>query len=302
MLHNVLIVKRLIVVILALAGSLTLYGFQQVDSHYLNVLDKAEQYYREGDYQNAVSKLKIVIFGLYGEEKLQAKAYVYLSLSYFYLKDRENSEKYLRDAETLMGQQDLLALDITEAARNDLERLIYTIKAGRNPITGFRILPKLPEENLISNTGSDQRQLEQRIKDNPRDPSSFYELYNLFRENYNYPEAKKAIEDLIKNNPRETYAHYILGIILYQEKKFKDAINRFEDFFKFSGNVTVEENIFTEIIAYQILSHYLQGDRNKTEKLLTQYAAFFTLERIRALPLSEKDKNMLRGIINMNRK
>ena len=164
------------------------------------------------------------------------------------------------------------------------------------------MLPRLPEEVSISNTDSDQRQLEQRIKDNPKDPSSFYELYNLFRENYNYPGAKKAIEDLIKNMPREAFAHFLLGIILYQEKEFKDAINRFEDFFKFSGNATVEENIFTEIIAYQILCHYLHGDRNKTEKLLTQYAAFFTIERIRALPLSEKDKNMLRGIIDTYRK
>jgi len=299
MFNSVSTKKSVLAIALIVSVTLTLLNAQQVDSFYLDVLKKGEQYYIDGDYANAIRKLKIAIFGLNAAKELHAKAYVYLCLSHFYLKDKDNSEKYLKDAERLMGQEELLALDITDAARNDLERLIYTFKAGSNPVNGLRLLPKLPNDKLLSNSNSDQYQLEQRVRDNPRDPSFYYELYNIYRRNYNYSGAKKTIEDLVKNNPHEMYGYYLLGIILYQEVKFKEALDRFENFFKLTGSAIVKEDILTEVFAYQILSNYLKGDRNKVRELITQNATSFTRERIQSIPLSEKDKRMLQGIVDI---
>lgn len=276
----------------------TLFGSQQVDPFYRDVLDKGEQLYLEGDYKSAIKKFNVAVFGLHGAYELQAKAYVYLCLSHFYLREKDESQMYLKEAEKLMDIKKLLSLDITDAARNDLERIIYTIKAGSNPVSGLRMLPKLPEEITISNPISDQRQLEQSIRKNPRNPSFYYELYNIHRENYNYSGAKKTIEDLVKNIPSEMYGHYLLGIIYYQEKEYDDAIERFKDFYRLSAGVSLKEKILTEVIAYQILSNYLKGNRGKAQEIITQNIASLTSDKNRALPLSEKDKRMLQGIVD----
>jgi tetratricopeptide (TPR) repeat protein len=276
----------------------TLFGRQQVDPFYRNVLEKGEQLYMEGDYKNAIKKLNVAVFGLNNASELQAKAYVYLCLSHLYLKDADKSEMYLREAEKLMDVEALLSLDIADGARNDLERFIYTIKAGSNPVGGLRMLPKLPEEITISNPVSDQRQMEQSIRENPRNPSSYYALYNIQRENYDYEGGKKTIEDLVDKMPSEMYGHYLLGIIDYQEKKYDDALDRFRDFYRLSAEVALKEKIFTEVISYQILSNYLKGDRDKAREIITQNISSLTLEKIRALPLSERDKRMVLGIIN----
>jgi tetratricopeptide (TPR) repeat protein len=276
----------------------TLLDSQQVDSFYLRVLERGEQYYMEADYTNALDKLKVAIFGLYGATEHQAKAYVYMCLSYFYLKDAANSEKYLKEAEQLMTTEELLDLDITESARNDLERLVYTLRAGNNPIAGLKMLPKIPDEGLLVNTHSDQSQLIQGIRENPRNPSLYYKLYNIYRENYNYQGAKKTIEDLVEKNPNEMYGYYLFGIVQYQDKEFKDALSSFDNFFKLSAGLPVREVLLTEVIAYQVLSNYLRGDRNKANELVDQHAASLTRERIRTLPLSEKDKRMLQGIVD----
>ena len=94
------------------------------------------------------------------------------------------------------------------------------------------------------------------------------------------------------------YGYYLLGIIKYQEKDFKDALNSIENFFELSDGTSIKESVLDEVISYQILSTYLRGDRNKAQELITQHAASFTKDRIRALPLSEKDKRMLQGIVD----
>ena len=64
----------------------TLLG-QEADPFYLNLLKKAEKSLLEGNFSKAIEELEIAAFGLTTERRLEAKAYVYMSLSYFYLKD-----------------------------------------------------------------------------------------------------------------------------------------------------------------------------------------------------------------------
>jgi len=295
---KICIKKSLLALMLVAVFCSTVLRSQQVDSFYIRVLERGEQYYMDSDYINALDKLKVAIFGLHGAKELQAKAYVYMCLSYFYLKDRANSEKYLKEAEKLLTTEEILALDITEAARNDLERLTYTLRAGSNPLAGLRMLPKIPDESLISDSNSDQSQLTQDIRENPNNPSLYYKLYNIYRESYNYQGAKKTIADLVKNNPYEMYGYFLFGIIQYQDNEFKEALTNLENFLKLSAGLSVKESILTEVISYQILSTYLRGDRNKVHELVAQHAASLTRDRIRALPLSEKDKRMLQGIVD----
>ena len=61
-----------------------LQGFQ-VDSFYLNLLEKGEKSFKEGRFQDAAAELKIAIFGLQKDKSLEGKACIYLGISCYYL-------------------------------------------------------------------------------------------------------------------------------------------------------------------------------------------------------------------------
>lgn len=101
---------------------------EQIDPFYLRLLEKAQKSFIAKNYMDAARDFEIASFGLTGDKTLKAKAYVYLSLSRFYLKDMKSSEKYLREAADLMGDQGFESLHIYESALPDLEKLLTLFK------------------------------------------------------------------------------------------------------------------------------------------------------------------------------
>lgn len=101
---------------------------QETDAFYKNLFKKGEKSFLAKKYKEAVKELEIAVFGLYKEKELRGKAYVYLSLSHYYLKDRKKCEKYLRDAFDLLGDEGIKKLELDKFARSDLEKLIKFFK------------------------------------------------------------------------------------------------------------------------------------------------------------------------------
>lgn len=97
---------------------------EQIDPFYLRLLEKAQKSFLGKNYEDAARDFEIASFGLTGDKTLRAKAYVYLSLSRYYLKDIKSSEKYMREAADLMGEKELATLEIYESALPDLEKLL----------------------------------------------------------------------------------------------------------------------------------------------------------------------------------
>lgn len=97
---------------------------QQIDPFYRQLLEKAQKSFLAKNYEEAARDFEIASFGLTGDKTLRAKAYVYLSLSRYYLKDIKSSEKYMREAADLMGEKELATLEIYESALPDLEKLL----------------------------------------------------------------------------------------------------------------------------------------------------------------------------------
>jgi outer membrane protein assembly factor BamD (BamD/ComL family) len=117
---------------LLLAGAILL-GYsdlkcQETDAFYKNLFKKGEKSFLAKNYKEAVKELEIAVFGLYKEKELRGKAYVYLSLSHYYLKDRKQSEKYLREAFELLGDEEIKKMELDKFARSDLEKLIKFFK------------------------------------------------------------------------------------------------------------------------------------------------------------------------------
>ena len=101
---------------------------QETDAFYKNLFEKGEKSFLAKNYKEAVKELEVAVFGLYKEKELRGKAYVYLSLSYYYLKDRKKSEKYLREAFELLGDEGIKSLKLDKSVHSDLEKLIKYFK------------------------------------------------------------------------------------------------------------------------------------------------------------------------------
>lgn len=111
-----------------LFGYSNLIRCQETDAFYKNLFKKGEKSFLAKKYKEAAKEFEIAVFGLYKEKELRGKAYVYLSLSHHYLKDIKKSEKYLREAFELLGDEGIKNLELDKSARSDLEKLIKYFK------------------------------------------------------------------------------------------------------------------------------------------------------------------------------
>jgi len=124
-----MIVKKTVRLCVLLLVGVILIGYsdlacQETDAFYKNLFKKGEKSFLAKKYKEAAKELEIAVFGLYKEKELRGKAYVYLSLSHYYLKDIKKCEKYLREAFELLGDERIKNLELDKPARSDLEKLI----------------------------------------------------------------------------------------------------------------------------------------------------------------------------------
>ena len=103
---------------------------QETDPFYLRLLTQGERSLLAKKYREAAKELEIAAFGLHKETNLKAKALAYMSISYYYLRDMENCEKYMRQALDLIGAEKTADLEkeIDESLRNDFQKLLVHFK------------------------------------------------------------------------------------------------------------------------------------------------------------------------------
>jgi hypothetical protein len=108
---------------------------QETDAFYKNLFKRGEKSFLAKNYKEAVKELEIAVFGLYKEKELRGKAYVYLSLSHYYLKDIKKCEKYIRDAFELLGDEEIKKIELEKPARADLEKIIeyFRLREEKKP-------------------------------------------------------------------------------------------------------------------------------------------------------------------------
>lgn len=110
---------------------------QQSDPFYTNLLEKAQKSFLAKNYEEAAREFEIAAFGLTGDKILRAKAYVYLSLSQYHLKDVKAAEKSLHEAAAIVGDEGFAKLEIYESAWPDLEKLMAffnIVQAQNGPV------------------------------------------------------------------------------------------------------------------------------------------------------------------------
>ena len=101
-------------------------GDQSPASFYETILLSGEEAFFSGEYKKAIKELEIAAFGLFHRKILAAKAYILISLSYSHLEDRDNAGEFLKEAASLVNEQELRAieLNIDDSDSEMLESLI----------------------------------------------------------------------------------------------------------------------------------------------------------------------------------
>ncbi len=268
---------------LMIFGGAILYG-QEAHLFYLDLLRKGEKSFLARNYKDAIRELEIAIFGPLGERKLRVKAYIYLSISHYYLENIEKSEKHLKDAENLMGNEEFTSLEIAKSALSELQELVNYFKR-------IRIQKEGTEELALI------KALEMKMKSDTQNTALYFELFELYRKYNNLRAGKKILNKLIKKNPAEVKGYYLLGITYYKERKYKDAEKNFVKIFKVTENIRINKNLLGEAGAYLLLSTYLQGDRKRALMLFAGLMNYLPEEKISSSSLNKKDKVILQEII-----
>jgi TonB family protein len=140
---------------------------QQTDPFYTNLLEKAEKSFLAKNYAEAARDFQIASFGLAGNKILMAKAYVYLSLSQYNLKDVKASEKSMQEAAAIMGEEGFSKLGIHESARPAFEKLLafFSIPQPQSePLSGAVADPKQETEAKAVPASPENKPVEKAVE------------------------------------------------------------------------------------------------------------------------------------------
>lgn len=289
-----------IIGILVFRGTI-LFG-QETDPFYLDFFHKGEKSFLAKNYKDAIKQLEIATFGRLGGTKLRAKAYIYLSLSHYYQEDLEKSEKYLNDAENLLGKGEFTSLGMSESVLSEFQKLMNYFKdreIQKEEDEGRLLKKENPEAKESQKKKEIDRinELEMKIKSGWQNSANYYELFDLYRKNDNLKDGRKTLKKLIKINRAEVRAYFLLGTTYYEERKYKEATNNFVKIFELTESYRIDQNVLGEAGAYLILSTHLQGDQKGALTMVAGLMNYMPEEKISSSSLNEKDKSILQSII-----
>ncbi len=281
---------------------------QGVDPFYSNLFKKGEQSFFNSDYSQAIKELEIAAFGLPQDDPLKTKAYIYMSLSYYYLKDTVNSEKFYITAINSLGDQGFSSIELDDEVRMHFNELARIFSKGEQSS-----LPYSSDESEKSKAAIQDEEgrtkaepekaidpikaLKEAIKKSPRTPALYYNLYDLYQEKGDTKEAINTLKDMTKKNPNEIDGYLLLGRTYFTVRKYKDAMKTFEKIFELSSKQSIAEPALLESRAYLILSTFYKGDEKKAKQIAGGSFDVFTPSTIESLPLDQVQKNQLAEII-----
>jgi tetratricopeptide (TPR) repeat protein len=276
---------------------------QDIDPFYTGLLEKGLRSFLSGDYANAFKLIKISIFGISADKKLLTKAYIYLGFSQYYLKNYKESEIQFRNALELVGSEGFDEIDIDDKSRDELSGVLARFQLGEfsPPEPEIKVVSKpreRPLENSSDNNIEDMiKDLKESIAATPDNTLLYYDLYELYKKEGNKREGRRILEQLVERNPEEIYAFYLLGLLRFQDRRYKDSEKHFEEALRTRRTLVLSQELIEEAKAYQIISTYLRGDKERALDMMATSVHLFTEVKIRQLPLEATDKATLREII-----
>lgn len=206
----------------------------EIDHFYLELLEDGEKAFLADEFGESAASLEVAAFGLTRNAGLLLKAYLYLAVSWYELRNFEKSRTVLADAAGIIktGREADLAVDgKTRQAVVAVARALQvnlplpepeTDSAGPKPGTHMTAVNNRPTEvraetplkkvevKAPSAVLSEIEVLQSTLKNDPGNTQAAFKLCSVHFDQKRYKEARKILRDLASNNPREIRAMMLL--------------------------------------------------------------------------------------------
>lgn len=275
---------------------------QEIDPFYLRVFNHGESLFKEGNFREAAKEMKVAVFGMEGHNEMLGKAHVYMGLSYYYLEQKEESEKHLKKALDFIGTEGINKIELSPKRKDDLSKIlayfgIVNLEPKTEAVSPQPSKDKTKNKDVSENKINDLKKV---LQENPKEIEAYYQLFNIYLENKNTKKARNTLEKLTKQHPLETKALYLLGTLHFKEKNFNKAEYYFSRIFAISKSREVPTEIMDPSRAYYILSFYYRGKKDKAYELAKEIRSFLTVDKINSLNLDETDRRVLSEILDIS--
>lgn len=248
--------------------SVRLHSAQAIDPFYLKLFQDGEASFQARDFTTAVKELEIALFGLSADRKKAAKAYIYLSLSYRVLKNRDLCRQFLSRAITILGEEGPDSLGLDAVTLNDYVRLVedFRIAPGATPgkqngVARDKAAEPAAQKIRRPVESSRVRELETRLKASPDEASIQYELVSLYFEQKNYRKIISIMEGVLKKHPKEVLAVFHLARARFFQKEYRRANYGFHEVISPSSENQITKNIVLLSTIYLTLCLHELGQK-----------------------------------------
>lgn len=263
--------------------SVSLYGFQTVDPFYKSLLDKAEQSFRRGRFEDSLQDLKIALFGLHPDPALKGRALVLMGLSHYYLGDREESRNALAQAVALLSPENIRNISLDEQTRLNL----------------FNLFDLFDFPGYSGEATHDVDRGETEPEGPSADEMAVYQLFEVYLNQGNFNRARDILDDLIERRPEALEAHYRLGLLHYQRGRFRESLRKLTEYLEKSEASGEPEPRRLEARAFQLLAADQIGNRGLVSRLTREIRPALSENLIRGFSMTQEDEARLRRLLGI---
>lgn len=251
----------LCIVLVLAGGAAPFLTGQGIDPFYLNLLQDGERSFLARDYARAVRDLEVAVFGLSADKSLSGKAYIYLSLACFSLRDMEKSRGFLTKAIDILGEKDIAALVLDPPVKSGLEKALEYFHLSISGEKTERDVPLLQGAGkgrpaarpFLPDDAAKLKETEARLRTEPDNISLYYELDRLYAQKKDWKAARRNLRSLLLKHPGESQALFCLGRLEFTAEEYRQALQHFRLFLKPSSGTRAPDAMGIKADIYAVL-------------------------------------------------
>jgi len=228
---------------------------QAVDPFYTRLFDAGRDAYQRGSFQETVDNLKIAFFGYLDHPAQLLECYIYLEVSYFELRDLDNTGRYHSEIRQAKLESELPKLALPKALVDRYREINASLDRfeAKTPSLSLLARPAAPAtgaadkpEPNSAGAGAARRggapaataaapsmddeiaRLTSVLAADPKNSEAAFMLSSIYVEQKKFGDAHDVLNALAAADPKNGNAWVEIGKIYETEKKPKDALAAME--------------------------------------------------------------------------
>jgi len=216
--------------------------------------------YAEKDFKGAVGYLEKTLAlkkTAPAADPVSVESDAYLILSYNALKKKAETEKSCLDFLGRVGPEAVASLDLSDKDKDLLLGLLDRSQKSPAAKPAEEVAP------AAEAAAPDPARIQKEIKQNPKDVSLYYGLYDLYRQKKDRSSAKQTLQNLVASNPTEAKGLLLLGKLCYEDKDFGRASASLRKVMDLPSTAPADDKLRGEAAFYLALSDYQNKDKDQ---------------------------------------